>query len=283
MPGADDAADADRGSEHRARATRLAAQWDLELGASYPPGYGGLVLRAWTSDGAPATLKVVTPHRESAFECRALELLDGRGAVRVLRRSEDGTAMLLEQCEPGHPLSSAGAGTALDVLVDLLPRTWVALQPGGVRVPGGRGPLVASTLESDWERSGRGYPRRLLDAATEVLTWLAGTQGEQVLVNQDLHGDNVLAAEREPWLLIDPKPLWGEREFAAAPVVRSAELGHSARDVRYRLDRLVGDLGLDARRAWGWALGQTIAWCLEDDEPLATHIEAATWLLADPR
>src|SRR5215475_7700941 len=28
----------------------------------------------------------------------------------------------------------------------------------------------------------------------------------QVLVHQDLHGDNVLAAEREPWLVIDPKP-----------------------------------------------------------------------------
>ena len=41
-----------------------------------------------------------------------------------------------------------------------------------------------------------------------------------MLVNQDLHADNVLAAEREPWLVIDPKPLTGEREFAVAPIVR---------------------------------------------------------------
>ena len=68
---------------------------------------------------------------------------------------------------------------------------------------------------------------------------LAPTQGEQVLVNQDLHGENVLAAEREPWLVIDPKPLAGEREFSVASIVRSSELGHSKRDVLYRLDRLV--------------------------------------------
>jgi streptomycin 6-kinase len=42
-----------------------------------------------------------------------------------------------------------------------------------------------------------------------------------VLVNQDLHADNILRAEREPWLAIDPKPLLGEREFGLAPVIRA--------------------------------------------------------------
>jgi streptomycin 6-kinase len=269
--------------DHQARAERLAVEWHLRLGPPYPAGYGGLVLPAWTSDGAPAALKIVTPHRESAHECLALELLDGRGAVQVLRRSDDGTAMLLERCEPGHALSTAGASTALDALVELLPRTWVPAQPAGFGSLQDETHWWLRTLEADWARSGRSYPRRLLDAALEVLAWLADSQGDQVLVNQDLHGDNVLAAQREPWLMIDPKPLWGEREFSVAPIVRSAELGHSARDVRYRLDRLVAELGLDAHRAWGWALGQTIAWCLEDDEPLASHIEAASWLLDEPR
>ena len=76
-----------------------------------------------------------------------------------------------------------------------------------------------------------------------MLAWLPDSQGEQVLVNQDLHGDNVIAAEREPWLLIDPKPLAGEREFAVAPIVRSGELGHSQAQVRGRLDRLCADHG----------------------------------------
>ena len=88
-----------------------------------------------------------------------------------------------------------------------------------------------------------------------ALEELAPTQGEQVLIHQDLHADNVLAAQREPWLVIDPKPLVGEREFSLAPIIRSVELGHSRRAVVERLDRLSSELGLDRERARGWATG----------------------------
>ena len=88
----------------------------------------------------------------------------------------------------------------------------------------------------------------------------------------------MLAAEREPWLAIDPKPLVGEREFGVAPIVRSRELGHSRRDVLYRFDRLVSELGLDRERARGWTIGQTIAWAF-DAEVRQTHAETARWLL----
>jgi streptomycin 6-kinase len=107
---------------------------------------------------------------------------------------------------------------------------------------------------------------------------LSTTQSEQVLLHQDLHGDNVLAAEREPWLVVDPKPLLGEREFALAPIVRSSELGHSKRDVLYRLDRLTAELGLDRERALGWAIGQTMAWAA-DGEYVVGHVETVQWLL----
>ena len=106
---------------------------------------------------------------------------------------------------------------------------------------------------------------------------LPRTAPATVLLATDLHAGNVLRAEREPWLVIDPKPLVGEREFGVAPVVRAFELGHSERDVRHRLDRLTGDLGLDRERARLWALGQTIAWSL-DSEYHPDHIEIARWL-----
>jgi streptomycin 6-kinase len=99
-----------------------------------------------------------------------------------------------------------------------------------------------------------------------------------VLLHQDLHGENVLAAEREPWLVIDPKPLAGEREFAVAPIVRSFELGHSKRDALYRLDRLGSELALDRERALGWTVAQTVAWSGGSDF-VATHVETVEWLL----
>ena len=136
------------------------------------------------------------------------------------------------------------------------------------------------SLPSEWERTGRPFERRILDAAINALVELAGTQGEQVLVNQDLHGDNVLAAQREPWLVIDPTPLIGEREFALAPIVRSNELGETRADALYRLDRLTVELGLDKERARWWTIGQTLAWST-DTSRHPQHLEVVRWLLED--
>jgi streptomycin 6-kinase len=181
----------------------------------------------------------------------------------------------MERCEPGTPLSAAGAEAALDVLIGLLPRLWV---PAGApfHTLANEAAWWVSYLAGEWEAAGRPFERRLLDAAREALEALAPAQGEQVLLHQDLHGDNVLAAEREPWLVIDPKPLTGEREFAVAPIVRSTELGHSRRAVVHRLDRLTAELGLDRDRARGWTIGQTIAWAIGGPEE---HLDVVRWLL----
>ena len=97
-------------------------------------------------------------------------------------------------------------------------------------------------------------------------------------MNQDMHADNVVRAQREPWLLIDPKPLAGEREFGIAATVRGRELGHGRDAVVHRLDRLTGELHLDRERARGWAMAQTIAWAFDDDEAEPMHVEVARWL-----
>jgi streptomycin 6-kinase len=250
-------------------------EWRLTLGASYEAGAAGYTVRADLPDGTPAVLKLIYPHRESEHEADALALWDGDGAVRLLAHDAERWAMLLERCEPATPLSALeSADEALDVLVGLAPRLW---KPAGE-------PFHSLADEAAWwldymprQWNGR-YERRLLDAAIDAVSSLAPTQGEQVLVHQDFHGDNVLAAEREPWLVIDPKPLLGEREFGIAGIVRSPELGHSRRDVLRRLDRLTSDLGLDRERARGWTIGQTIAWSGGDDH-VEEHVEVVRWLV----
>ena len=94
-----------------------------------------------------------------------------------------------------------------------------------------------------------------------------------MLVHQDLHGDNVLAAQREPWLVIDPKPLAGEREFSARADRPLVELGHGRRDVLYRLDRLTASSELDRDRALGWTVAQTVAWSGGRDY-IEPHVES---------
>ena len=222
-------------------------------------------------------LKVQWPHRESEHEAAALELWNGDGAVRLIAHDERRHALLFERCRPGTPLGRLGPEAALDVLIGLLPRLWKPAGPP-FRSLAEEASWWVSYLPDEWERIGRPYEQELLEAADSALEELAPTQGEQVLVHQDLHGDNVLAAEREPWLAIDPKPLVGEREFGLASIIRSPELGHSERAVRHRLDRLTSELGLDRDRARKWALGQTIAWT-SDGDVQATHVETARWLL----
>jgi streptomycin 6-kinase len=115
------------------------------------------------------------------------------------------------------------------VLIGLLPRLW---KPVGepFRTLSDEADEWASALYLERKTARRADERRAIDAALTYITALKDTQGEQVLVHQDFHGDNVLAAEREPWLVIDPKPLRGEREFALAPIIRSFEFGHSRED-----------------------------------------------------
>ena len=252
-----------------------ARRWRLAIGEPYPEGAAGYAVRAQLPDGTPAVLKLIHPHREAEREADALALWDGSGAVRLLDRDDERGAILMERCEPGTPLSAAGAEAALDVLIGLLPRLWV---PAGApfHTLADEAAWWVSYLPGEWEAAGRPFERRLLDAAREALEALAPAQGEQVLLHQDLHADNVLAAEREPWLVIDPKPLTGEREFAVAPIVRSTELGHSRRAVVHRLDRLSAELGLDRDRARGWTIGQTIAWAIGGPEE---HLDVVRWLL----
>ena len=234
-------------------------------------------MRANRPDGTPAVLKLIYPHREAEHEGEALRVWDGDGAIRLLAYDEVRWAMLIERCDPGTLLAKVDPNLALDVLIGLLPRLWKPVREP-FRPLADEAMWWIDYLPTEWEQAGKPFERHLLDAAIARLGELASSQGEQVLLHQDLHGDNVLAAQREEWLVIDPKPLVGEREFAVAPIVRDPELGHSRRDVLYRLDRLTSELGLDRDRARGWTVGQTIAWSL-DTSYLPKHVETVRWLL----
>jgi streptomycin 6-kinase len=243
-------------------------EWELRLGPAYAPGVPSHVVRVETADGTPAVLKVFWPHREAEQEADALERWDGDGAVRLLARDDERHALLLERCEPGIFLSTAA--DPIGVFVELLPRLW--------RSGEGFRPLADEAVWWAGHDLAEVPDRRLRDAALHYLRELVPSQGDAVLLHQDLHGENVLSAEREPWLVIDPKPLAGEREFSVAPIVRSFELGHSKRDALYRLDRLCSELALDRDRALGWTIAQTVAWSGGSDF-VPTHLETVEWLL----
>ena len=252
-------------------------RWSLRLDQPYEQSQVSIVFPATMADGSPAVLKVQFPHKESEHEAEALRRWNGQGAVKLFATDPEHHALLIERCEPGGHLSAVERTKALGVFAQILPRLWIEAGEPFVCVLDESAEWIKD-LPLCWERAGRPFEVELLDAALEALDTVRRNPGQQVLIHQDLHGDNVLRAKREPWLVIDPKPLAGEREFSLAPIVRSHEFGHSREEAIHRLDWLTAVLRLDRERARLWSLGQTLAWACGDGHVLPRHVETARWL-----
>src|SRR4051812_27167025 len=126
----------------------------------------------------------------------------------------------------------------------------------------------STEIPATWESLGRPFERALVERAVEAAATLGPDQGEQVLLHQDMHGGNVLRAQRQEWLAIDPKPLIGEREFDLASLLRDrrdslAVDPQAGGRVRRRLDLLAADTGLDRERLRGWAIVHALAWGMD--------------------
>ena len=260
----------------------VAARWDLSLGPPFEGGCVAWVAPAERADGSRVVLKVSFVDVETRYEADALALWDGRGAARLLDTEPERGAMLLERLEPGTPLiDHSDMGEAVSIGCGVLRRLWRPLPAGHPFM------LVrdlamnwAAELPATWERLGRPFERSLLEQAVAWCAQLAGAD-ELVLVNRDFHLGNVLAAEREPWLAIDPKPLAGERAFDTGHLVRSTL---RERPDQARLDRLVeqlaGELDLDATRIRAWALVRSVEDALWGLDSGQTDV---TWDLACAR
>ncbi len=256
------------------RVKQAVKRWALEIvGPPFEGGMCGLVLPVLVDGTSGAVLKLQFPHDEAEHEADALRLWDGSGAIRLLAHDEPINALLLERCTPGLPLSTVTPADAVAVMADLVAQLSV---PCDDSIP------TLTTEAALWRRDlptrWKTFEPDLVEYTIRLIDELVPTQGPQVLVHQDLHGDNVLAATRQPWLAIDPKPLVGEVAFALAPIIRSGELGHSREEVIFRLNALSAALGIDRERARGWTIVQTMAWGIDNDEPIEGHLEVVQWL-----
>jgi streptomycin 6-kinase len=211
-----------------------------------------------------AVLKVGIPHDEARHEAEALRFYAGRGAVRLLRASEDGFALLLERCAPGTNLWSLSEDEGDAVAAETLRRLW--------REPPSDGPFVAlSDLVDEWREEwprtapGEGYDPDLIRQASERGKELAETQPERALLHGDFHPGNVLAAQREPWLVIDCKPVAGDPAYDPAQWLANRYdaavlTGDPVHALRRQIRRFAERLELDPARIAGWAFVKSLGW-----------------------
>ncbi|MGK5499270.1 aminoglycoside phosphotransferase family protein [Streptomyces sp. URMC 125] len=255
----------------------LGERWGLVLGEPYAGGSCSWVAPARRADGSRAVLKVGWPHPEAAGEGEALRLWDGRGAVRVYEHDTERYALLLERCAPGTGLGDADGLPAEERLVigaGLLRGLWSA------PVPPDTGLERMADVTAGWagtaeERMDRlrppGFDPVLVALGVRLLRELPATAGREVVVHGDANPGNVLAAEREPWLAIDAKPMVGDPLYDPWPLIEQidAPFGHPVpRPVAAARTALVADaLGEDAARLRAWAV--------------ARRVESALWTVAE--
>jgi streptomycin 6-kinase len=241
--------------------------WDLELEDPVDTPTS-LVVPAGTT-----VLKLNAPsHVEADREADALERWNGNGAVRLLARDDERRALLIERCVPGTRMWDAGVDETT-VVSDLLPRLQVEVRgahPFGLLVD--QAERWAHDVPRWYDEAGKPFERALLDTAVDV--YRTASRSAAYLANQDLHGGNVLRAEREPWLVIDPKPLIGERELEASALLRNAD------SVSRWLD-VLADLGFDRERARGWGVAHNLAWAWDERQGwIEHHVEKARRVLS---
>jgi streptomycin 6-kinase len=255
-----------------------------EVGTPFGGGWVGYVVPATLRDGRRAVLKVSLSDEEHAHEADALERWAGDGAVQLVDRVGEPNAMLLERCEPGTPLlAHAERDAAIAIACSLLRRLERPLVDAHPFLPVPElARRYATSIPSDFARLGRAFDPALADEAAALCAVFARDTAPPYLVNRDFHLGNVLAARREPWLAIDPKPLAGERAFDTGHLLRDLlpdplDPPSAGRIVR----RLADELELEPERVRGWALVRSVEnalWCLQDGDDASWDVAVATEL-----
>lgn len=235
-----------------AQVASCCADWGLTLDGA--PMHGGLSLVVPVRRGEErAVLKLVWAEANAAQEALALAAWGGRGAVRLFTAEPERRVLLLERLDHTRTLHTLPTREAFTVAGELLRRLAVPAPAGVPRLAAVAGELAA-TLPERWERAGRPMDKYLIEAACS----LAGELGpgmSELLIHTDLHDANILAAEREPWLAIDPKVVAGEPAFGVAPLLwRRVDTMSEPEELTAHLDTLCAAAALDPERVRAWSL-----------------------------
>jgi streptomycin 6-kinase len=248
----------------------LQDKWSLSLAAPFD---GNEVSCAWVApavlrDGTRAVFKLGMPHMEGQHELQGLRFWDGDPTVHLLEADDDRNAMLLERCEPGTVLRHLPEPEQDVVIAGLLRRLWrTPAAPHPFR------PLAAMTAywanetiadSAKWPDAG------LVQAGLRLFAELPRTSPTNVLLATDLHAGNVLQAQREPWLVIDPKPFVGDPAYDATQHLFNCA-GRMHADPLVTIHRFADLLEVDHERVRLWMFARSAAESRDtwDDDSLA--------------
>ncbi len=176
--------------------------------------------------------------------------------VRLLEADDALNAMLLERCEPGTVLRRLPELEQDVVIAGLLRRLW--------RVPPAQHPFrPLAAMTAQWANETIADAARwpdvgLVQEGLRLFAELPRTSPTEVLLATDLHAGNILRAEREPWLVIDPKPFVGDPAYDATQHLFNCE-GRLRADPERTMRRFAYLLEVEYERVRLWMFARSAA------------------------
>lgn len=242
----------------------LLDEWDLRVDGTAACGNCAIVVPV-LAQGQRAVLKVQFPHWEAETEHLALRAWAGNGAVQLLRADPRRFALLLERLEP-RDLTTIDALDACEIVGGTYKRLHV---PAGPQFRTLSGELKRWVERFRQLPASAPVPHRYVEQAISLAEdFITDPATDGRLIHTDLHYENMLAADREPWLVIDPKPLSGDPHFEVAPLIwnRWDEVSDVRFAVRQRFWTAIDAAGFDEDRARNWVIVRqmlNVLWTLE--------------------
>jgi streptomycin 6-kinase len=235
---------------------KLERRWSLTFDTPFEDVSCAWVAPVVLADGGSAVLKIGMPHMEGENEIGGLRFWNGDPTVRLLQADDELDAMLLERCEPGTVLRALPEPEQDLVIATLLRRLWRSPPAPHLFRP-------LSTMTAYWARETLAHAERWPDAGLvreglQLFQELPRTASIEVLLATDLHAGNVLRSEREPWLVIDPKPFIGDPAYDATQHLFNCDV-RLCSDPDGTIRRIADLLGVDGERVRLWTFARAAA------------------------
>jgi len=183
--------------------------WSLRIKKPFPNLSYHYVAPCLLKNGGEAVIKIGFPGEKTTTlnEIRVLEFLDGRGVCRLLRFDEKRSALLLEKLAPGENLKTIFQNNhtkAVETAIEVMRKFW-RKAPENHDFP----------LLEDWFAGFRqaekiNFAPGYIEKAQRLFAELNSSPAPKTLLHGDFHHENILSAEREKFLAIDPKGIVGD-------------------------------------------------------------------------
>ena len=229
------------------------------------------------ANGQEVILKINSPVQRlenEQNECHALQLCDGNSAVQLLDYDEESGTLMLERARPGLPLGLYPDDEENTRIASRMMKAfWQPVPPEHNFRPTAYEIEGFTRLREKCGGTTGPLPEKCVVRAEMLYDELVATSTETVVLHADLHQWNILSAEREPWLTIDPKGYFGDPGYeVGAFLANYPEASCKGRDRgeldARRVEIIAEELDMPHDRILKWGLVLAVIWARWDvDSP----------------